>query len=189
MGNKNDARYKRTHKLIMDTFKNMIIEMDFTKITIKDLTNIAGINRKTFYLHYYSLDEILYELQNEIINGLIDILNQETSDENSIDIQKFMTAFSKLLSDDQPLHQRLLCCENYRFVAEQVQNIVTEKCSEKFFAGKHIDTSHKNMVTAYLSHSILTLWRNWLLSGCEMTKDEMIYFSTQLVEHGLDSIN
>lgn len=39
--------------------------MDFTKITIKDLTNIAGINRKTFYLHYYSLEEILCKLQNE----------------------------------------------------------------------------------------------------------------------------
>ncbi|MBU3156540.1 hypothetical protein KPL46_16745 [Clostridium estertheticum] len=45
------------------------------------------------------------------------------------------------------------------------------------------------MVMTYLSHGVFALWRNWFLSGCQMDKDEMVRFSTQLVRQDLDSIN
>lgn len=99
-----------------------------------------------------------------------------------------MTAFSKVLSNNQSLHQRILCCENYHFLLKQVQNIMTEKYSAKLFAEKNIDLHHKDMVMTYLSNGILALWRNWFLSGCQIPQDEIIHFSTQLIQHGLDSI-
>ncbi|WAG63140.1 TetR-like C-terminal domain-containing protein [Clostridium estertheticum] len=64
-----------------------------------------------------------------------------------------------------------------------------EKHSKNLFAGKNIDTAHQNMVMTYLSHGVFALWRNWFLSGCQMDKDEMVRFSTQLVRQDLDSIN
>lgn len=41
-----DLRVIRTRKLIHDAFMGMVGEMDLAKITIKDLTQRAGINRK-----------------------------------------------------------------------------------------------------------------------------------------------
>ena len=55
---KEDLRSKRTKEFIRKTFEEMICEMDFEQITVKELTERAMINRKTFYLHYDSLDEI-----------------------------------------------------------------------------------------------------------------------------------
>lgn len=49
----------------------MLREMDFTEITIKDLTDRALINRKTFYLHYSSLDDLLGRLQTELLAKLL----------------------------------------------------------------------------------------------------------------------
>ena len=49
----------------------MICEMDYDQITIKELTERAQINRKTFYLHYNSLDDLLAELQDEIAENFI----------------------------------------------------------------------------------------------------------------------
>ena len=45
--------------------------MDYDEITIKELTQRAQINRKTFYLHYGSLDDLLEELQQEIAENFI----------------------------------------------------------------------------------------------------------------------
>ena len=37
--------------------------MDYEKITVRELTDRAMINRKTFYLHYETLDELLEEVR------------------------------------------------------------------------------------------------------------------------------
>ena len=58
-----DLRVRKTKEAIRRTFEDMICEMDYEKITVKELTDRAMINRKTFYLHYETLDDLLEELQ------------------------------------------------------------------------------------------------------------------------------
>ena len=45
--------------------------MDYTQINIKELSERAMINRKTFYLHYNSLDELLGKMQLELYTDII----------------------------------------------------------------------------------------------------------------------
>ena len=59
MEKKEDLRIRKTREAIHRTFKEMICEMDYDQITIKELTQRAQINRKTFYLHYTGLDALL----------------------------------------------------------------------------------------------------------------------------------
>ena len=58
---KEDLRVRKTKKAIRDAFEEMICEMDYEQITIKELAARAQINRKTFYLHYTDLDDLLRE--------------------------------------------------------------------------------------------------------------------------------
>ena len=55
-----DRRVERTRNAIINAFKEMIVEKEFKEITIKELAERANINRKTFYLHYESMEEILF---------------------------------------------------------------------------------------------------------------------------------
>ena len=64
-----DLRVRKTKEAIRRTFEDMICEMDYEKITVKELTDRAMINRKTFYLHYETLDDLLEELQQEIVDS------------------------------------------------------------------------------------------------------------------------
>lgn len=65
---KEDLRVIRTKKSIRSAFEEMICEMDYEQITVKELAGRAGINRKTFYLHYESIGDLLRDLQNEMID-------------------------------------------------------------------------------------------------------------------------
>ena len=67
---KEDLRVRKTREAIHNTFKAMIC-VDYDRITIKELTERAQINRKTFYLHYTCLDDLLEELQEEIADHFI----------------------------------------------------------------------------------------------------------------------
>ena len=58
-----DLRYQKTERLIQQTFRELMGEMDYLQISIQKLADRAQINRKTFYLHYSSIDELLLKMQ------------------------------------------------------------------------------------------------------------------------------
>lgn len=64
---------RATHSkaFIHKKFEEMICEIDFEQITVKELIERAMKNLKTFYLHYDSLDDLLLEMKNEIAQGFI----------------------------------------------------------------------------------------------------------------------
>ena len=63
MVNHDDPRVLRTRQLIKEAFSILLQKKGFDTITVKDIAQIASINRATFYAHY----EDKYALLEEII--------------------------------------------------------------------------------------------------------------------------
>lgn len=70
----NDKRCIKTKKAITQALFELLEIKKISEISIKELAELAVINRKTFYNHYPSLDSVVYEIEDEIINRIIDIL-------------------------------------------------------------------------------------------------------------------
>ena len=49
---KHDLRYIKTEQAIRKTFHELLQEKDISRITVKELTERAEINKTTFYAHY-----------------------------------------------------------------------------------------------------------------------------------------
>lgn len=80
--NSTDPRALRTRESLREGLMQTVIQKPFREITVNDITNAAGVNRATFYLHYedkYDLLEdcatnLVIEIRNDIQNTLdIDI--------------------------------------------------------------------------------------------------------------------
>ena len=54
-----DTRVQYTKARIHDALTELMAEKQFRSITVKELCDVAGINRGTFYLHYSSPATIL----------------------------------------------------------------------------------------------------------------------------------
>ncbi len=64
---KQDPRTMQTKALIKSTLLELMQKTAFDKITVTELCKQAGINRGTFYLHYYDLFTVLEELEDEAL--------------------------------------------------------------------------------------------------------------------------
>lgn len=99
---KQDLRFIKNENLIRKTFREMIAETEYRKISIKELTQRAQINRKTFYLHYSSLDQLLSELQIELMSPTLeDIAKTNFPDDVEEIIQHSFHFMSSLDSVDK----------------------------------------------------------------------------------------
>jgi Transcriptional regulator len=76
-----DKRIIRTQRAIRQAFELLIAQHPLSEITVKRLTDTAGINRKTFYLHYDSIDNLLDAYVTEISNHLVAILKERPFDD------------------------------------------------------------------------------------------------------------
>lgn len=66
MAKKQDRRIVRTRAAIRDAFLKLLTEMDYSKITITMLARKADIDRKTFYTHYSSIDDLAEDIIRQI---------------------------------------------------------------------------------------------------------------------------
>ena len=55
----NDRRIVKTKEAIKDQLVKLLDHNDVDQIRITNLTTLAQINRKTFYLHYKSVESVI----------------------------------------------------------------------------------------------------------------------------------
>ncbi len=58
---KNDSKYFYTAELMNQALLQLLEKKDFEWITVTEITQKAGVNRSTFYLHYDTICELLEE--------------------------------------------------------------------------------------------------------------------------------
>ena len=53
---KTDRRVSKTRNAITNTLLKLMEEKPLSEITVSELTELADVNRKTFYNHYENMD-------------------------------------------------------------------------------------------------------------------------------------
>lgn len=67
-----DLRVERTRKSIINAFIELRSRKQIEKITIKELSELAYINKATFYRHYEDIYALSEELENELIEKCLE---------------------------------------------------------------------------------------------------------------------
>ena len=71
MNRKTDPRVRRTHRILQEALVSLILEKDYSSISIKEITERADVAYITFFRHYNGIDELLMEVLDE---GLAELL-------------------------------------------------------------------------------------------------------------------
>ncbi len=101
----NDRRIVKTKEAIKDQLVKLLDHNDVDQIRITNLTTLAQINRKTFYLHYKSVESVINEIENNFHKKLIDIINK--NDIYPIELAKIKLYISEIIN--------CLCNDKYMF--------------------------------------------------------------------------
>lgn len=78
--NKSESKYFATAIRMDEAFLELIEKKDFAYITVKEICEKAGVNRSTFYLHYETIDDLLAESAQHIIDQFVEFMPYDTAD-------------------------------------------------------------------------------------------------------------
>lgn len=180
-----DLRVIKTREAIHNAFKQMICDMDYDAITIKELTQRAQINRKTFYLHYGSLDDLLEELQQEIAENFI---SRKVSYASMNDIHGLIRLFFEHAANMPLLHERLMCSGSYRPIWEKINKRIMDYRRETNRGAFGMNQYEENLVFAYYGANSTILYRQWVEDGKKLSLEELIDIAEKLICGGMSSV-
>lgn len=179
---KEDLRVRKTKEAIRRVFEEMICEMDFEQITVKELSDRAMINRKTFYLHYETLDDLLAELQQEIVDSFT---SQNISYKSMDDIKRIIRYFFEYADQMPKLNERLLTSGSYEYVGDRINAQIMAYQAERYRGAFSRNIYEDNLVFAYFAPITTILYRQWVKDRKKMPLEDLIATATRLICGGL----
>ncbi len=133
MPKKPDRRIKKTKTSLYQAFYNLLKKKEYSDITVKELADEADITRKTFYLHYNSLDDLLREFMAERYELLREPLQDMDLFSEDFDYLVFFTHLRDIFDEYHDLVKKLMGDQNSRYV---MQHVVEENESMAFEQAK-----------------------------------------------------
>ena len=69
-----DRRVRRTRKQLRECLVTLLKQKKVQDITVRELTELADLNRGTFYLHYKDVFDLMDQIKNELIEEVESVL-------------------------------------------------------------------------------------------------------------------
>lgn len=106
----------KTRDAIIDAYLELIFEKKDQKITISELAQRANIARKTFYLHYESLEDIMRDAAHRKIDELLHILEKKRFFSNPFETDVLFQSLNQLMEPDIEFYRFLSGKSQYLFL-------------------------------------------------------------------------
>ncbi len=177
-----DLRIKKTITNIHQAFIDMIIQTDYSKITVKSICDKAMINKKTFYTYYETLDSLLFEMQ-EIM--LEEFTKRTAKYKVPDDLDKINEEFYRYSISKGEAYEKIMCTESYAHIGKNItKNFVNSVWGN--FSKLGINNEYKrNLLICFLNSAGLELYRQWVFDGKKISIDEVIKLSSELLCRGV----
>ena len=180
-----DLRVQKTLEAIQSTFKDMVCEMDVSKITVKELTERARIHRKTFYLHYTSIEALFEDMLQKSANQYFAEIDQVPI---PMPMKEVNRAFFTALSKQDAFVEHLICAESYRSFCNKLFTAALQHNRKRYNPYAHLPQEEQNIVNTFTTQSSLDMYRQWVADGKTIPLERLIELSGMLLSAGIDSI-
>lgn len=185
MTDKTDLRITKTLKAIRAAFKEMVLTMQPAEITVKELTERALVNRKTFYLHYDSIEALYEEFIHSIAGGFSRELAKTTVQfgKDAFNMPNINSVFFKYYASDA-LAERLICNPHYRSYFNRASAISLQLTLDEFNPYKHLPQAEQNIIFTFLCDASVDMFCKWVEDGKQIPLERVIEMTSQLLMHG-----
>ena len=176
-----DLRVQKTVSAIQSTFKQLLLEKPYEKITVRELAERARINKKTFYRYYETLDYLLAELQGTYQQAYLDRTRGLRVPEDTEAITRAFILFS--CAQDE-VYERITCDASFARMQRQMTEgvLASRRFDARAFSG--VPEGEASLVVTFIQTVPLMLYRRWVAEGKPVTPERLADMACALVLNG-----
>ena len=182
--NQEDKRVIKTKREIRSALLKILEEKPLSQITVKEIADAACINRKTFYSHYTSPEEILSELEDEIVGSIAYFLENVMIDEYNLGPQYFLQFINTVYASNPQFFENLVSMRNYTFIADKIKKVLKDEILHSMEVPED-KTASASAVLEYFIGGAAAVYVDWIREGKRLPFDDVSRLITGLMLEGI----
>jgi AcrR family transcriptional regulator len=169
-----DRRVRKTKRQLRNAMISLMEEKSIAEITVREIADLADINRGTFYLHYRDVNDLVEQVENEIISEFQSVINARTLEELRDNTALIFEDVFTYMAENAALCSALLSPHGDISFLQRLKDIVKEKCYHNWDAWYNKEKScYFNTFSTFLVAGCIGVIQEWLHGGREQTPKEM----------------
>lgn len=170
-----DRRIMKTRTAIESAFLSLLETTEYSKITISAIANQANINRKTFYLHYDSIDELLDKTMQNLTKRLVDSIAESFDWDNGADaLPALSLAILNELTSHAQLETNLASSITSSEVLSMMRKHLSQRIAQERAERNMKPIAHLDILLACYLGALFGVYETWATEDCEEDLDTMV---------------
>lgn len=159
-----DRRQRKSREAIKYAMLTLLKDKSPNDITITELTNLADVNRKTFYNNYDSINEVRKELETDIVDIMFNLVEEEILGDKmqnlTIGIKELLHKFIAIIDSDRQRAKLVFDYKETAYFLRKLHNLLNPYIQD--FAAEHKITENELEYLLYFiasgTASVLNAW-------------------------------
>ena len=187
MTNRKKAALETRRRLLVAARK-ILSEREFADVSVADIAREADIDRKTFYLHYNSTEDIIREYAEEKTRELLARLTIKSFFSLSFDRKIFAREVNSMLAEHLDFCRMVAGNPSLSFFWNEVQNVTVEILSEIYARHSRLPESDLKIQVSFFVAGAMYVYQRWLRDEIPCSMEELGDKVSQIAFSGVQSI-
>lgn len=183
-----DRRVLRTKKNIRQAFLHLLSEKSLSQITVKELSDLADINRKTFYMYYSNIEDIFAELEDELVLKLVHVFEKELFQKEMFNSYSFFENLNHTIQEDIDLYRILNHSDLLPHLIQRAKNALIEVFFRKYNISADSDNERYILYAEYAASGILSMYTKWFSRDFHMSLEELTRTAAEITLYGFQHL-
>jgi Transcriptional regulator len=170
-----DRRVLRTKAAIREAFLALLQKKNAEEITVTELAREANIERKTFYLHYNNIQEIINEIETVVVEMIA-----EATKGLSVNSREFFAALTNVMSDNFDYFALIMQDPKYITYQNRSQSILRSALIAHYRETTSLDGERLERYADFYAAGISSIYINWCQNGQKLSLDDLTDFVYQI---------
>jgi len=175
----------KTKQKFLDAFWKIYKEKRIERISIKEICQIAGYNRSTFYEYFIDIYDVLEQIEDKLIP------TKELLPPINIMSKKFgvpLEIFLKIYEENSEFYSVLLGDNGDPSFATKLKNSTKKLLKEEIQEDIKMDSANLDYLLEYVLSAMIGIMSYWFKSGKTISLNELISLITLINERGISDI-
>lgn len=184
MNSKMDRRKKYTRMVLKNSLVKLLKEKPLSSITVKEICEIADINRSTFYAHYTDQFDLLNKIEEELIEEMNSYLSQYnfSKEDESIHMTEKLLEYIVTKKD---ICQTLLNDNGDATFQIRVMTLAQRFLINNWKEENNVDDSVSEYLSTFIISGSIHVIRRWLDRGLDKSPKEMADIINNIINNGI----
>ena len=182
---KEDRRVRRTRKILTQALTELLQQKQVNEITVKELTDLADMNRGTFYLYYKDIYDMLEKIQDEMFEKLDGIFELREDEEVTEQTKPILLDLFRFIEENQEMCRVLLSPNGDMSFLHRLNEVLREKCLHIYIGTEPVaneeDFDYRYSFVVYGCAGII---RAWVGRNCPEIPEQMAELASRMILSG-----